>query len=277
MQKLLLVDGSNLLFQMFYGMPSRITNKNGKPIQGVLGFIGALRKIIAATNPTHLCVLFDGEHENERKQLLGSYKENRIDYTLIPSEETPFSQLEDIYTALCFMQIPYKELTDYETDDYIASFVKKYQQTMQIVISSWDSDYFSLINSNVSIYRYRGKKSYFCDVEYLKKNYNIGPQQYIFYKSLIGDSADNIKGVPKIGPVSASKIVNAFVSISDLYRRLQECPLQRYLEGYQERLLLNQQLISFYILEELPFTLQELVYISCSFTTQEVLKQIDLI
>ena len=89
--KLLIVDGSNLLFQMFFGMPSRIINKDGKAIQGTLGFVGALLKIIRMTAPTHAAVLFDGERENERKELDEDYKANREDYSLVSEEENPFS------------------------------------------------------------------------------------------------------------------------------------------------------------------------------------------
>ena len=71
MDKLLIVDGHNLLFQMFYGMPSRIINGQGKAINGVLGFVGALLKIIKIVSPTHIIVLFDGEHENSRTQEIG--------------------------------------------------------------------------------------------------------------------------------------------------------------------------------------------------------------
>lgn len=69
MSKLLLIDGSNLLFQMFYGMPSRIVNADGKAIQGTLGFVGALLKIIAMTCPTHLAALFDGEQELQAQRV----------------------------------------------------------------------------------------------------------------------------------------------------------------------------------------------------------------
>ena len=69
MDKLLLVDGSNLLFQMFYGMPARILNTQGKPIQGTLGFVGALLKMIRMVQPTHVAVLFDGECHNDRTDL----------------------------------------------------------------------------------------------------------------------------------------------------------------------------------------------------------------
>ena len=105
MEKLLIVDGSNLLFQMFYGMPSRIVNKEGKAIHGTVGFIGALLKTVCMNSPTHVVVLFDGEHHNDRKEVDEAYKANRPDFSLMPEEETPFSQLPDIYRALDFLKI----------------------------------------------------------------------------------------------------------------------------------------------------------------------------
>lgn len=159
MKKLLIVDGSNLLFQMFYGMPSRIVNKDGKAIQGTLGFVGALIKIIKMVEPTHCVVLFDGEHPNERTNLLSDYKANRIDYSKVQEENNPYSQIDDVYKALSFMGIQHKEVTEFETDDVVSSYVHKYGDKMQIVISSFDSDFFQLINDNVSVLRYRGEKS----------------------------------------------------------------------------------------------------------------------
>ncbi|MDE7105611.1 MAG: hypothetical protein K2O22_00420 [Anaeroplasmataceae bacterium] len=276
MRKLLLVDGSNLLFQMFYGMPSRILNKKGKPIQGILGFVGALRKIIAATSPTHICVLFDGEHENPRSALYEEYKSNRIDYSSMPLEDTPFFQLPDIYKALEYLKIPYKEIQDFETDDYIATYTKLYQTQMNIVISSWDSDYFSLINDKVQIYRYRGKSSYICDKQYLMDKLHITPDKYIFYKSLVGDSADNIKGVHKIGPVTAAQIVNTYSSIEELYSKLDTSKYQNLLKDAKEQLLLNEKLISFNTIENLPFSITDLQYTSSLENTIEVLKKIEV-
>ena len=76
MDRILLVDGSNLLFQMFYGMPSRIVNRHGKAIHGTLGFVGALLKMIRMICPTHVAAFFDGEHENPRTAIDGIYKAN---------------------------------------------------------------------------------------------------------------------------------------------------------------------------------------------------------
>lgn len=109
MNRLLIVDGSNLLFQMFFGMPARIVNNQGKAIQGTLGFIGALLKIIRKVESTHTVVIFDGEHGNSRSLLDPDYKADRVDYSEAPEGETPFSQLKDVYAALDYIGIKHTE------------------------------------------------------------------------------------------------------------------------------------------------------------------------
>lgn len=167
MQKLLIVDGSNLLFQMFYGMPARIVGKSGRPVHGTIGFVGALMKIIRMVRPTHAVVLFDGEHENPRAALDPAYKANRVDYSQMGEDDTPFSQLADIYLALDFISIKHTETTDCETDYIVAAYVFSRTNDSEIVISSFDSDYFQLISTNVSVLRYRGKSSVLCGEEYI--------------------------------------------------------------------------------------------------------------
>lgn len=151
MNRLLLVDGSNLLFQMFYGMPARITNRQGKAIHATLGFTGALLKIIRQAVPTHMAVFFDGEHENDRSRIDPDYKTNRIDYSEVPEEENPFSQLDDVYAALDFLGIRHAETTVCETDDLIAGYALTLEGETEIVISSWDSDFFQLITDQTSV------------------------------------------------------------------------------------------------------------------------------
>ena len=102
---MLLVDGMNLHFQMFFGMPARILNSQGKAIQGVMGFVGAIRKIIEMTKPTHVLAIFDGEHHNPRTDIDSEYKANRPDLSDVPDEENPFLQLPDVYAALDAIKI----------------------------------------------------------------------------------------------------------------------------------------------------------------------------
>lgn len=279
MKKLLIVDGLNLHFQMFFGMPSRIINANGKAIQGTLGFVGAFIKIIKMTNPTHIVVLFDGEHPNDRAELLAEYKANRTDYSTVPEEESPFSQLQDVYDALTFMNIKHIEAAELETDDVIASYTHTYKGEGQIVISSFDSDFFQLISNNVRVLRYRGDNTVVCEVEYIQNKYGISPCQYADFKSLTGDNSDNIKGADKVGPKTASKLINQFGSLQEILNNAVEIEKPSIRESIirnTERLQNNYKLIKLEDRATLPFTLDELAYTYNGITTNEVLKGIKL-
>ena len=176
MAKLLLIDGSNLLFQMFFGMPARIYSADGRAIQGVLGFVGALLKIIRMVGPTHVLAVFDGEHENARVGLDEAYKANRPDLSTVPEEENPYSQLGDIYRALDYLQIKHFETTDCEADDVIASYALTLENT-ETVISSFDSDLFQLLSEHVSVLRYRGKNTVIYTPALFREKFGISPAQ----------------------------------------------------------------------------------------------------
>ena len=279
MNRLLIIDGSNLLFQMFFGMPARITNQNGKAIQGTLGFVGALLKIIRKTSPTHLVVLFDGEHENSRTALDANYKANRIDYSQVPEDETPFSQLPDIYTALDYLNIKYAETMDCETDDIIASYAYTYGGEHEIIISSFDSDFFQLITDKITILRYRGENSTLCTPDYILEKLSIHPSQYADYKSLTGDTADNIKGAPKVGPKTAAALINEFDSLENLLNnadKITKPSIRTSISDNTERLKTNYALIKLDACASIPFSLEELSYHYSGITTTEVLTNIGL-
>ncbi|MDE6676636.1 MAG: flap endonuclease, partial [Clostridia bacterium] len=258
MKKLLLVDGSNLLFQMFFGMPARIFNASGKAVHGTLGFAGALLKIIRMTEPTHVAVLFDGEHENERAALNADYKANRIDYGKVSEEENPFTQLPDIYAALDYMNIKHAETTVCETDDWIAAYARAYGRDTRIIISSFDSDYFQLITDNVSVLRYRGMKTVICTPDYVSSRYGISPSQYADFKSLVGDSADNIKGADKIGPKTAATLLKQFSTLDGILANAPQIERRSVRESIllnAERLRTNYKLIKLSGDAALPFPL----------------------
>lgn len=284
MKKLLLVDGCNLLFQMFFGMPARIINKQGKAIQGTLGFVGALLKIIRMTEPTHVAVLFDGESHNPRVDLDADYKANREDYSEAEEEENPFSQLPDVYDALDFLGIRHAETTDCEADDWMAEYVKRYAggkvaDGCHIVISSFDSDFFQLISDKVTILRYRGENSVFCDRTYLREKYGIVPELYADFKSLTGDTADNIKGADKVGLKTAAQLVNELGNLEEILagvEKIKKPSVRESVKHNTERLRKNYRLIKLEGAENLPFALEELVWQDSGVTTTEVLKGIGL-
>ena len=280
MEKLLLIDGSNLLFQMFFGMPARIVNQSGKAVHGTMGFLGALLKIIRMTNPTHIAVLFDGERGNERTALNADYKANRVDYGQVPEDECPFTQLPDIYKALDFLKIPHAETSVCETDDWIAGYALTYGKEMKIVISSFDSDYFQLLSENVSILRYRGVKTAICTPKTLWERYGIHPSQYADFKSLVGDSADNIKGAYGVGPKTAACLLQEFSTLENLLNcaeRIQRPAVKTAIFEEQERLKTNYRIIKLSAGAELPFPLEKLQYTEILCGTGEVLRGIGLL
>lgn len=274
---LLLVDGSNLLFQMFYGMPSRIVNKDGKAIQGTLGFVGALLKIIKIVEPSHMLVVFDGENTDIRKDLSGEYKSNRIDYSKFAEEDNPFSQLEDVYKALDFMKIKYTESNYYEADDLIASYVFSYGKKEKIIIASWDSDFFQLITEQVKVLRYRGKNTMLCDEACIQQKFGIFPAVYADYKALIGDKADNIKGIPKVGTKTATALIQKYGNIGGILKnveRIEKPSIRNAIIENQEMLQQNYQLIKLENCIELPYDMEELRYTYHNITTNQVLEGI---
>lgn len=280
MDKLLLVDGSNLLFQMFFGMPARIVNRSGKAIQGTMGFVGALLKIIRMTNPTHIAVLFDGEHENERATLNAAYKANRIDYGKLPEEQSPFTQLPDIYAALDYLKIRRAETTVCETDDWIAGYALTYGSEIKIIISSFDSDYFQLITENISVLRYRGVKTIICTPDYILNNLEILPTQYADFKSLVGDASDNIRGADKVGPKTAGLLLRKFDTFENVIsnaEKIESKLIRQSIVRNAERLRTNYKLIKLRGDVQLPFTLDELKLVDIQSTTREVLMGIGLL
>jgi len=279
MNRLLIIDGSNLLFQMFFGMPSRIVNRDGKPIQGTLGFVGALLKIIRRVEPTHIIVFFDGEHKNERTSLDTAYKANRVDYSQIPEEETPFSQLNDIYTALDFMGIKHIETADCEADDMIAAYTLRYGNEMEIMISSLDSDFFQLITDKVSVLRYRGVKTIICTPDYISEKFDITPEQYADFKSLTGDTSDNIKGADKVGPKTAALLLNEFASLENIIshaENIKKPSIRDSIIRNAEKLRINYKIIKLGRTLPLPFKLDNLKYNDNGMTTNEILSNIGL-
>ncbi|MDE6442212.1 MAG: flap endonuclease [Clostridia bacterium] len=276
MDKLLLVDGSNLLFQMFFGMPARIFNKKGKAIHGIIGFTGALLKIIRMTKPTHIAVFFDGAHANDRVALNPDYKANRPDYSQVPETENPFSQLAEIYSVLDCLNVRYAETTVCETDDWIAGYALTYGKDIPIVISSFDSDYFQLINDNVSVLRYRGDKTIICTPQYISDKFGIEPSQYADFKSLVGDTSDNIRGADKVGPKTAAQLIQKYGSLESVIANAQtiEKPsIRQSIIENADRLKTNYKLIKLTNDAVLPFELSELKYVLKSTSTNDILQK----
>lgn len=243
MKKVILIDGHNLLFRMFYGIPAAIRNSKGKDIRGLIGFIGSLKKLVNDFRPYSLYVIFDSEtSKNNNLAIDKEYKNNRIDYSNIPEEKNPFSQLPLIKKALKYLNISYIEVENNETDDLIASIVSKPINEYQFIIVSTDSDFIQLVDNNVFLYVPRGKKSILYNKEEVIKKYNVIPEKYVIFKSLVGDRSDNIKGVNGIGKITAAKILK-YNSIQEFIKNNPNSRLSNMLISSKCLITKNQKLI----------------------------------
>jgi DNA polymerase-1 len=242
MNQLLLIDGHNLLCKAFYGLPERML-PNGKPIQGVIGFLGMMIKIIKIFKPTHILVVFDPEETPSRVSIYEKYKSNRQDSSKLPEKENPFSQLAGIKTALDKLGIKYLEQPGYEADDMIASLTTRAKG--EVIIVSTDTDFLQLINTRISVFKYQGNKSILFDEAMVQERYGVHPSRFIEYKALVGDKSDNIAGVKGIGPKTAVKVINGERILSVAEREI--------FDRNRNIIALNRRIKSSYTLHELSF------------------------
>lgn len=261
MENVLIIDGNNLLFQMFYGMPSKIYNKSGETIHATIGFISATMRLIKLIDASKVIVVFDEDGSEERKQEYEEYKSNRINnWDELPADEVPFNEEDKIFKCLEYMSIKVLKSKNMEADDLIASLAILYKDNNKVYISSYDSDFFQLIDSNISIIRYKGKNSRIIDENEFKNSFGFIPNKYVFYKCLVGDSADNIKGINGIGKKRATTIVNNCSCFQELLNNANKylpSKITETLNGEIDRFLLNNKIITLTYKSEINYDILE--------------------
>jgi DNA polymerase-1 len=201
---------------MFYGIPGSIKNAKGTEIKAVVGFISGLFKYINKFSPDNIIVVFDSETSIiDKSNDYKDYKSNRINYLDVPENENPFTQLPHIFQVLSYLGIPYKEIKDYEADDYIASFCENYRKQYKAIIVSTDQDFFQLVDDNISVFNPNGKDGTMYTTTKVYEKLGVYPNQIVEYKSLIGDKSDNITGIRGVGPKTAQRILS-YGSINEI-------------------------------------------------------------
>lgn len=267
MNRLLIIDGHNLHFQIFFGIRARLKKKSGRVSPFAIGFTGAIKRIIRYANPTHVFVIFDGEHENPRKALFPAYKANRPDYSLLPDDENPYLQLPAVYEALEKLGIKYVETTSVEADDLIAVCVERFRPAADIIVCSHDHDFYQLLGQHVKLMNYSGKQASYYDDKSFREEFHISPRRYADYKALNGDKSDNIPGVRGIGAITAARLLNRFGGIEDIIAHtddIRQRKLRRCVVEGTDRMRLNYKLVKLggeqYRSVEIPYRLAELAY-----------------
>ena len=219
MEKIIMVDGNNLLFRSYYATAYNgnfMKNSKGYPTNGLYGFLNMINKIINEENPTHMIVAFDkGKtfRHNEYKEYKGGRDET-------PEElKVQFPVAKELLTN---MGIKYYEIDNYEADDIIGTFSKYCEMDPEyegLIVSS-DKDLLQLISDEVEIKLLKQKDYIRYNKQTFRDDYGIDPIKVIDLKALMGDSSDNIPGVKGIGEKTALKLLQDYDSLDGVYENL---------------------------------------------------------
>ncbi len=211
---LYLVDGSAYIYRAYHAV-APLTNSKGVPTNAVFGFVNMLRRLIKEKDPQYLAIAFDSRGPVFRHEIYKDYKANRPP---MPDDLVP--QIPYIKSFVKGSNISMLEEEMFEADDIIASLVKRMtEQGHKVVVVSGDKDLLQLVNDQVVMFDPMKNKE-FDSTEVLKK-YNIAPVDLLDYFALIGDSSDNVPGVPGVGPKTALKLISEFGSLDGLYENVE--------------------------------------------------------
>ncbi|MBA4148277.1 MAG: 5'-3' exonuclease [Verrucomicrobia bacterium] len=241
-KRLFIVDGHAYAYRAFYAIRQLASPVTGKPTNAIYGFIRMLGKMQAFLQPTHQMVVWDGGLASERMALHPEYKTHR---PAMPSLLE--MQMDEIVRFLKAANIRSYHRDGIEADDWIATLTKRaVREDFSVVIASSDKDFLQLIDANVGLLNPNDKEPKVWTVEDVRTKTGVEPSQIVDWLSLIGDTVDNIPGVPGIGPGTATKLLKQFGSIEELYRRLDEVSssrIQAALKASEPLLKRNRDLI----------------------------------
>ena len=224
MSRLVLIDGNSILNRAFYGIMGNkmLTTRDGKYTNAVYGFLAIMFKVIDDLNPEYMAVAFDLKAPTARHKLYEDYKATRKGMPNELAEQMPI--LKEI---LELMHITIIEKEGYEGDDILGTLAKEGEKAgLDVTIVSGDRDTFQLASSKISI-RIPHTKVGKTEVdtfgeEEIKEKYGIEPKELIEVKGLMGDTSDNIPGVPGVGEKTALSLIKEFKTIDNLYKSIEE-------------------------------------------------------
>ena len=225
-EKIVLIDGHSILNRAFYGVPD-LSNSEGIHTNAVYGFINIMLKLLDTEKPDYLTVAFDVKQPTFRHDMYKEYKGTRK-----PMPEELRQQVPIIQDVLKAMGIPLVMKGGLEADDILGTLAKKAEsEGMEVTLLSGDRDLLQLASENIKISIPKTKKGGSEVEEYHTKEviekYSITPAQVVDMKGLMGDSADNIPGVPGVGEKTALKILAAFPTVDEAYEHIEEVEPKR--------------------------------------------------
>jgi len=237
---LYLIDGSGFIFRAYHALPP-LNNPEGTPVGAVMGFLNMLLKLMEGNTCDYVAVVFDAARKTFRNRIYSEYKANRP-----PAPDDLIPQFAIVRDATRAMNLPAIELEDYEADDIIATYASEARkQGIEVIIVSSDKDLMQLIGDGVALYDAMKQKP-IGPAEVLEK-FGVAPEKVLDVLSLMGDSSDNVPGVPGIGPKTAAELIGQFGNLETLLARAGEIKQNKRRESmiqYADQARLSKELIT---------------------------------
>ncbi len=203
MTDLVLIDGSSYLYRAFHALPA-LTNSQGEPTGALHGVLTMIQKLLREEQPAHIAVVFDAPGKTFRDDIYPEYKATRP-----PMPDELRSQVQPILDAVAAMGLPLLQVEGVEADDVIGTLCARADgKGLQVLVSTGDKDLAQLVTGNVTLVNTMNDTR--MDRDAVKAKFDVWPEQIIDYLALVGDSSDNIPGVPKVGPKTAAKWLNQY-------------------------------------------------------------------
>ena len=233
------VDAHSLIYQVFHAMPE-MSSPSGQPVGAVHGFIRDIVELLSNRQPDYLFVAFDAPGENFRHTLYPAYKASREE---MPQDLRP--QMQSIRRMLEALAIPILELPGYEADDILAAIARMSEERdCDCYVVTGDKDCRQLISDHVKVYNIRKNEVF--DAAALQATWGIWPEQVIDFQTLVGDSVDNIPGVPLIGPKIASELLQKYETLDGIFAHVDEiagAKRKENLRNNQEQAKVSRELV----------------------------------
>lgn len=209
MKSLLLVDGSSYLYRAFHALPD-LRNAKGEPTGAIYGVINMLRKLLKETRADYSACVFDAKGKTFRDDAYPEYKANREP---MPSELG--AQVAALHEAIEAMGVPMLVIEGVEADDVIGTLAKQAECAgMRVVISTGDKDMAQLVSPAVTLVNTMSNET--LDEDAVEKKFGVRPERFIDYLTLVGDTVDNVPGVHKVGPKTASKWLAQYGTLDEV-------------------------------------------------------------
>ena len=204
--KLWLVDGSSYLYRAFYALPP-LSSSSGEPTGAVLGVLNMLNRIFKEDDPQLIAVVFDAPGRTFRDELFEEYKAHRP-----PMPDELRAQIAPLIEAIPALGLPMLRVAGVEADDVIGTLAERAaREGLSVIISTGDKDMAQLVNDKITLVNTMFETR--LDRAGVKAKFDVFPEQIVDYLALVGDSSDNIPGVPKVGPKTAAKWLNEYSTL----------------------------------------------------------------